>query len=71
MPSNTLARLYGLAAMRRAAGPRAGCRDRVTAIDETNKRVVPDADHPAHPRADGGGPVGLVGVQTNQYPARA
>ena len=68
IPSNTLATLYGLVtdcADRRILG------DDVTiechAIDETNCRVDIDAIV-RDVRAAGGGLVGLVGVQSNQYP---
>ena len=69
MPSNTLATLYGLAE---------DCRNRdvlgqdvefkFTAIDETNKRVHVNRIV-RQIRADGGhGLIGLIGVQSNQYP---
>ncbi|MDF0602838.1 radical SAM protein [Psychromarinibacter sp. C21-152] len=69
MPSNTLATIYGLAE---------ACRDRrvlgddveiaFTAIDETNRPVRVDRIV-RQIRADGGmGLIGLIGVQTNQYP---
>src|SRR5688572_8204319 len=69
MPSNSLAAVYGLiadAASRNALGPEIAID--LTAIDETNTRVHIDkiiADF----RRDGNfGFVGLVGVQSNQYP---
>ena len=69
MPSNTLATLYGLAA---------DCRERkilgadvdivLTELDETNKRVDV-AKYIKQIRNDGGhGLIGLVGVQSNQFP---
>ncbi len=69
MPSNTLATIYGLAEDCRA---RAVLGDDVemlfTEIDETNRRVRVDRIVRMI-EADGGcGLVGLVGVQTNQYP---
>jgi Radical SAM superfamily len=69
IPSNSLAVLYGLAldcAQRKVLGPDVDIR--ITALDETNTRVdVPDIV--ARIRAAGGhGLVGLVGVQSNQYP---
>ncbi|WP_342238919.1 B12-binding domain-containing radical SAM protein [Inquilinus sp. OTU3971] len=68
IPSNTLAVLYGLAR---------DCSERlilgadvdiaITAIDETNTRVRPDAIIRRIRRA-GSGMVALVGVQSNQFP---
>jgi hypothetical protein len=69
IPSNTLAVIYGLAL---------DCRERrvlgedidleITALDETNTRIRPDRI--ARTIHDGGGlgMVGIVGVQSNQYP---
>ena len=69
MPSNTLATIYGLAEDCRA---RQALGDDVelkfTAIDETNTRVRVDRIL-RQIRADGGlGLIGLIGVQSNQYP---
>ncbi len=69
MPSNTLATIYGLAE---------DCRDRkvlgddveirFTEIDETNKRVRPDRIARMIRRDGGRALIGLIGVQSNQYP---
>jgi hypothetical protein len=69
IPSNTLAVLHGLAA---------DCRDRrvlgaavdieIVAIDETNSRVRPDRIARDIAASGGRGLVGLVGVQSNQFP---
>src|SRR3954453_1297209 len=69
MPSNSLAALYGLAidaAERQVLGP--DVEIDVTPIDETNTRIQPKkiiAQLGAH---GGFGLVGLVGVQSNQFP---
>src|SRR5262245_37378279 len=68
IPSNTLAVLYGLArdcAERRILGPHVEIA--ITAIDETNTRVRPDAII-RRIRGAGAGMVALVGVQSNQFP---
>jgi radical SAM superfamily enzyme YgiQ (UPF0313 family) len=69
IPANTLATLNGLAldcAAREVLGPHVEIR--IAVIDETNTRVQPERIA-AQIRASGGrGLVGLVGVQTNQYP---
>ena len=68
MPSNSLAALYGLAAdaeRRRVLGSDA---INVTVIDETNTRVKPQRLIRQIVRNGGFGMVGLVGVQSNQYP---
>jgi radical SAM superfamily enzyme YgiQ (UPF0313 family) len=69
MPSNTLATIYGLAEdCRRRKVLGEDVELRFTAIDETNKRVHVDRIV-KQIRADGGlGLIGLIGVQTNQYP---
>jgi radical SAM superfamily enzyme YgiQ (UPF0313 family) len=68
MPSDSLAAVFGLAincAERQVLG--AGTDITVAAYDETNTRIRPE--HIAREiRAAGGGMVGLVGVQSNQYP---
>ena len=69
MPSNTLAALFALA--RNAERQRAIGEDvelRITAIDETNRRVPVAKLIREIKRAGGHGMVGLVGVQSNQYP---
>jgi radical SAM superfamily enzyme YgiQ (UPF0313 family) len=69
IPANTLATLNGLAldcVERKVLG--AEVEIRITVWDETNTRIRPD-DIIRRIRATGGhGLVGLVGVQTNQYP---
>jgi radical SAM superfamily enzyme YgiQ (UPF0313 family) len=69
MPSNSLAALYGLA---REAGERrvlGGNIDvNVTTIDETNTRIKPKTLIRQIAKNGGLGLVGLVGVQSNQYP---
>jgi radical SAM superfamily enzyme YgiQ (UPF0313 family) len=68
IPSNTLAALYGLTvdcAERRVLGD--GVDIVITAYDETNTRIRPKRIARRIARADGG-MVGLVGVQSNQYP---
>jgi radical SAM superfamily enzyme YgiQ (UPF0313 family) len=69
MPSNTLATIFGLAEdcrKRRVLGDDVDMK--FTAIDETNKRVHVDRIVRAI-RSDGGlGLIGLIGVQSNQYP---
>src|SRR5450631_2479016 len=69
IPSNTLAVLHGLAA---------DCRDRrvlgegvdldIVAVDETNTRIRPERIARAMTAAGGRGLIGLVGVQSNQFP---
>ncbi len=69
IPSNSLAAVYGLAldcAQRKVLGPEVDVN--ITAWDETNTRIVP-AVIIERIRASGGhGLVGLVGVQSNQFP---
>ena len=69
IPSNSLASLYGLAV---------DCRDRkvlgddieieIEAVDETNTRIRPDRIASFIKEGGGIGLVGLVGVQSNQFP---
>ena len=69
IPSNTLATLHGLAsdcAARRILGPDVDIL--ITAIDETNTRVRPKTIARRIDRAGGFGMVGLIGVQSNQFP---
>jgi hypothetical protein len=69
MPSNSLAALYGLAAdaeARRVLGHDTAIN--VTVIDETNTRIKPHRLIRRIVRNGGFGMVGLVGVQSNQYP---
>jgi hypothetical protein len=69
IPSNTLACLNGLAedARRRAVlGP--GVNIRLHTYDETNRRVRPDRIIRAIRKAGGRALIGLVGVQSNQFP---
>jgi len=69
IPANTLATLNGLAldcAERRVLGE--DVEIRITVQDETNTRIRPEAIIRQIRAAGGRGLVGLVGVQTNQYP---
>jgi radical SAM superfamily enzyme YgiQ (UPF0313 family) len=69
MPANSLATVYGLVAdcaERKVLGP--GVDIEVTAVDETNTRLRIDKIVSDFRRAGGFGFVGLVGVQSNQYP---
>ena len=69
MPSNSLAALYGLAidaAERQVLGPNVSID--VTPIDETNTRIKPTKIIARLKRHGGFGLVGLVGVQSNQFP---
>lgn len=69
IPSNTLAALNGLAldcAQRKVLG--ADVEIRITVQDETNTRIRPDEIVRLIRASGGRGLVGLVGVQTNQYP---
>jgi radical SAM superfamily enzyme YgiQ (UPF0313 family) len=67
MPSNTLASVVGLAQdvdERQVLGP--DVRIRIHAIDETNTRV--SVKQLARKVKNGNGLIGIVGVQSNQYP---
>ena len=69
IPSNTLACLNGLAedaSRRRVLGPDVAIR--VHTYDETNQRVRPDRIVRMIRRTGGQALVGLVGVQSNQFP---
>jgi Radical SAM superfamily len=69
IPSNTLASLYGLAAdvaARHVLGEDVDIE--ITSIDETNTKVDPVAIAARIRESGGFGVVGLVGVQSNQYP---
>jgi len=69
IPSNTLACLNGLAedaSRRQVLGP--GVTIHVQTYDETNRRVTPDRIVRMINRAGGRALVGLVGVQSNQFP---
>ena len=69
LPSNTLACLNGLAedaARRKVLG--AGVAMRLHTYDETNRRVRPDRIVRMIRRAGGRALIGLVGVQSNQFP---
>ncbi len=69
IPANTLATLNGLAldcAERRVLGE--DVEIRITVQDETNTRIRPEAIIRRIRASGGHGLVGLVGVQTNQYP---
>ena len=69
IPANTLAALYGLAlscAQRCVLGDNVDIR--ITVWDETNTRIRPAVIIQQIRAAGGRGLVGLVGVQTNQFP---
>ena len=69
VPSNTLACLNGLAEgarRRQALGP--GVEIRLHTFDETNRRVRPASIIRKIRRAGGRALVGLIGVQSNQFP---
>ena len=69
IPSNSLAVMYTLsadAAERQVLGPDTAID--ITAVDETNTRVRPDRAIAQIRRHGGFGMVGLVGVQSNQFP---
>ena len=69
MPANSLATVYGLiddCAQRKVLGP--GVDLDIVAIDETNTRVRVDRIIKEMRANDNFGFVGLVGVQSNQYP---
>jgi radical SAM superfamily enzyme YgiQ (UPF0313 family) len=69
VPSNSLASLYALAqdaAERRVLGPDVAID--IVAMDETNTRVKPDEIVRLIRRHGGFGMVGMVGVQSNQFP---
>src|SRR5712671_2176269 len=69
IPSNSLACVYALAAeaaSRRVLGSDVDVD--LTAVDETNTRIRPKDIIDLLRRHDGFGMVGLVGVQSNQYP---
>ena len=69
IPANTLATLYGLAldcAQRHVLGEDIDIR--ITAWDETNTRIRPNEIIRQIRKSGGRGLVGLVGVQTNQFP---
>jgi hypothetical protein len=71
IPSNTLACLNGLAEdvrRRRVLGPEVEIR--IGTYDETNRRVRPDRIIRQVRRAGGRALIGLVGVQSNQFPPR-
>jgi len=69
IPSNTLASLNGLAEdlrRRHVLGP--GVELRIETYDETNRRVRPDRIIRRIRRGGGRALIGLVGVQSNQFP---
>ena len=69
MPSNTLATLYGLAEdcrQRKVLGEDVELR--FSSVDETNKRVRVTKFIRQIQRDGGSGLVGLIGVQSNQFP---
>lgn len=69
IPSNSLACVYALTADAAARGALGSDVDiELTAVDETNTRIKPTEIIDLIRRNDGFGMVGLVGVQSNQYP---
>jgi hypothetical protein len=69
IPSNTLASLNGLvedAVRRQVLGPDVTIRLHI--FDETNRRVRPERIIKAIRKAGGRALIGLVGVQSNQFP---
>jgi hypothetical protein len=69
IPSNSLASIYGLAldcSQRQVLGPDVDIR--ITAWDEANTRIVPTTIIERIEASGGRGFVGLVGVQSNQFP---
>src|SRR5205085_5354575 len=69
IPSNSLAVVYSLAAdaaAREVLGP--GVAIDITAVDECNTRIRPDRIVREFRKNGGFGMVGLVGVQSNQFP---
>src|SRR5262245_1101708 len=69
IPSNTLASLYGLAedaCERKVLGPEVDIR--LHTYDESNRRVRPDRIVRMIRRTGGRALIGLVGVQSNQFP---
>jgi len=69
IPSNSLAAVYGIAAdcaERQVLGPDVGIE--IDALDETNKRINIPKLLERFRRNGGFGLVGLIGVQSNQYP---
>src|SRR5205823_14466771 len=69
IPANPPASLNGLAEdaqRRRVLGP--DVEIRIDTYDETNRRVLPDRMIRQIRRAGGRALIGLVGVQTNQFP---
>ena len=69
LPSNTLACLNGLAddaRQRQVLGP--DVEIRLHTYDETNRRVRPDRIIRMIRRGGGRGLIGLIGVQSNQFP---
>src|ERR1044071_4777218 len=69
IPANSLACLYALAqdaAARQVLGP--DVEIDIVAVDETNTRIRPKAIIEQLARHRGFGMVGLVGVQSNQFP---
>ena len=69
LPSNTLACMNSLAEdARQASRSWAWRRDRVETYDETNRRVFPSRIIRDLKRRGGRALIGIVGVQSNQYP---
>src|SRR5579864_152676 len=69
LPSNTLACMYSLAEdARRREVLGSGADFEIETYDETNRRVVPSRIISDLKRRGGRALVGIVGVQSNQYP---
>jgi hypothetical protein len=68
IPSNSLAVLYGIVADCEARGALGDVAIETIAIDETNSRVRVDQIIKKIKANDGFGMIGLVGVQSNQFP---
>ena len=71
IPANSLACLYALAQNAAEARCWGDVEIDITAIDETNTRIRPQAVIEQFARHGGFGMVGLVGVQSNQFRARS
>ena len=68
IPSNALASCLPLPTTRGGASARSWCRLRLHTYDETNRRVRPDQIMRMIRKEGGRALIGLVGVQSNQFP---